>query len=84
MKTFELKATWIPTYEGAVLNAIREAKIQNKHIIKIGLPIRAQREIMKDTPMPKGKKLKTLFGVKVEQSKVMTITTEFYRIKTNS
>lgn len=77
----KIKATWIPTYAGAVLNAIKEAKIQNKRIIKIGLPIRVQREIMQDTPIPKGKRLKELFGIKVEQSKVMTITTEFYRIK---
>lgn len=81
MKKFEIKATWIPTYAGAVLNAIKEAKIQNKRIVKIGLPIRAQREIMQDTPIPKGKRLKTLFGIKVEQSRVLQITTEFYRIK---
>jgi hypothetical protein len=76
---YELKVTWIPTYEGAVLNAIKEAKIQNKVIVKIGLPIKIQREIMKNTPIPKGKRLKELFGIKVEQSKQMTITTEFYQ-----
>lgn len=80
-KQYELKATWIPTYEGSVLNAIKEAHQQNKTVIKIGLPIRIQREIMKD--MPKGKRLKTLFGIKVEQSKTMQITTEFYRIKSH-
>jgi hypothetical protein len=79
-KQYTLKANWIPTHEKAVLNAIREAKIQNKRIIKIGLPIRVQREIMKNN-MPNGKKLKELFGIKVEQSRVMQITTEFYRLK---
>lgn len=77
-KQSELKVTWIPTYEGAVLNAIKDAHRQNKKVIKIGLPIRVQREIMKD--MPKGERIKMLFGIKVEQSKTMQITTEFYRI----
>ena len=77
-KKYKLEVTWIPTYEGAVLNAIKEAKIQNKIITKIGLPIKVQRDIMKSTtPMKKGMKLECIFGIKVEQSKVMTITTQF-------
>lgn len=75
----KLQVEWL-SYEGAVLNAIREAEIQNKVIVKIGLPIKIQREIVKDAPMPKGKRLRKLFGIKVEQSRKMTVTTEFYRI----
>jgi hypothetical protein len=36
---------------------------------------------MKDKPMPKGKSLKELFGIKIERSRQMQITTEFWRIK---
>jgi hypothetical protein len=73
-----LEVNWVSA-GGAVLNAIKEAHIRNLNVIKLGLPIKVQREIMKDTPIPKGKELKTLFGVKVERSKTMQITTEFYR-----
>jgi len=73
-------------HQKAILYALRQAKIANLKIIKLGLPMTVQRSLML-TASPisviyKPKKPKfptqigTLFGIPVEISKTMQITTE--------
>jgi len=80
-KMEKLKVT-LMTYEGAILNAIEEAKIANQRIIKLGIPKKIQERVIRDSLGGRGGgKLKELFGIKVIRSGTLQITTEFSIIK---
>ncbi len=74
------------SYEGAILNAIKQAHIDCVKVVKIGLPKYVQKEITKDLGSKKvgmykqeGLKIKEIFGIKVVNSRTLQITTEFSR-----
>ena len=71
--------------EGAILDALRDAKNANLEIVKLGIPYQIQLELAsmidlgnsryirtKSSP----KSVKSIFGVKVEDSDELTITTK--------
>lgn len=71
------------TYEGAILDAIQEAHRMNVKVVKLGIPLQIQKELifkMRDD-FPGKPVLKEIYGIKVIQSKTLQITTEFSRYK---
>jgi hypothetical protein len=76
----ELKITLL-SYSGAIINAIKEAKIQNKKIVKIGIPSEIQNKLSElvigSFNLKQKRQLKTIYGIPVENSKTLQITTEF-------
>lgn len=75
-------------YEGEIMNAINDAKKRMVRPIKLGIPEEIQRAIVTNMlelsgkPLPdKIPKLQELFGLPVEESESLQITTELPRIK---
>lgn len=68
------------SYEQAILREIREAHIQDKKILELGIPSKIVNELPAFIKYKKGKKIiKKLFGIPVEYKKTLRITTEFSR-----
>ena len=68
--------------EGAIMEAIAEAKRLNKKIVKLGIPPKIQAQLSALTVVKRydGKPaFLELYGIKVEKTKTLQITTEISR-----
>lgn len=63
--------------EGAIIDAIESAYKDNKKIVRLGIPLRIQKQIAQHN-VERSDRLKQIFGIKVVTAKTMQITTEFY------
>ena len=67
-----------PTAEGAIMNAIAEAKRTNQEIVSIGISKAVQSQIIKSMGGTGKEKLESIFGIPVKRSARLTITLQIY------